>query len=150
MNKSSYSKHELCIPINPRRSETSRKLDCQHELERIEFQEWDNWQGQQEKQKHIKSEKNKASVKKKKLYGKEWNDEGKLCLCIPPRVLNLVTSTLSPQRYTLKHLSGCTMILTRTDSSTEGNSPKALSVDPASSSERKTVCISTSFTRDKV
>ena len=92
----------------------------------------------------------KQVLRKKKLYGKEWNDEGKLCLCIPPRVLNLVTSTLSPQRYTLKHLSGCTMILTRTDSSTEGNSPKALSVDPASSSERKTVCISTSFTRDKV
>lgn len=41
-----------------------------------------------------------------------------------PPPLDFVTSTLLPQGHTLIHLSGCTIGLSRTASSTEGNSLK--------------------------
>lgn len=66
----------------------------------------------------------------------------------PPLVLNLVTSTLSPQRCTLKHLPGCKTMLNTTASSTKGNSPK-LSLWSLGSIPRIIVrCYS--FMRDKV
>lgn len=63
-------------------------------------------------------------------------------------LLNLVTSTLSPQRCTLKHLPGCKTMLNTTASSTKGNSPK-LSLWSLGSIPRIIVrCYS--FMRDKV
>lgn len=65
----------------------------------------------------------------------------------PPLVLNLVTSTLSPQRCMLRHLSDCTIMLSTAASFTKGNSPNSL-FGPRIDS--KNHCASLRLMRDKI
>jgi len=93
MNKSSYSKKNYCVYRSTHgKVKQSENSDCHHELERIEqFQEWDNWQGQQKKAKSTSSQRRRRKqVLKKKKNSMERSGmmKGKLCLYIPPRVLN--------------------------------------------------------------